>query len=218
MLRNIIKNNKGQGLVEMVIALAVIVTGVIGALSLAVSALSSSKESETRIIAANLAREGIEVARNIRDSNWLAGCPSKSQAGEAYDWDNNMDKCYEWDTGLQKGTAVAVFDPESGSWSLNFKANDISDSLARFYRKGGVYIQGVENPAKDYVKTAFYRIIVLNEICLDGEGNETIKDGGGSCEEDDEDKIGIEVRSQVNWSEHNRSHNLEAIDRLYNWR
>src|SRR5438128_2018744 len=42
-------------------------------LGLAVYALSSAAVSKNSIIASNLAREGVEVVRMMRDSNWLAG-------------------------------------------------------------------------------------------------------------------------------------------------
>lgn len=63
---------RGQGLLEAVIALGIIITGVVAALTLAISNLSGAGTSEARITAANLAREGVEFVRNERDSNWVA--------------------------------------------------------------------------------------------------------------------------------------------------
>ena len=63
----------GQGLLETIVAIGVMMTGLISVMSLVVSNLNSEREAATRYQAVNLAREGIELVRNARDSNWLAG-------------------------------------------------------------------------------------------------------------------------------------------------
>lgn len=67
---------KAQGLLEAIIAIGVIVTGLISIISLTISNLTSQRFAAKRYQAINLARESIELARNIRDSNWLAGQPT----------------------------------------------------------------------------------------------------------------------------------------------
>ena len=64
---------KGQGLLETIVAIGVMMTGLISVMSLVVSNLNSEREAATRYQAVNLAREAIELVRNTRDSNWLAG-------------------------------------------------------------------------------------------------------------------------------------------------
>ena len=56
---------------EAIIAVGIIVTVIITALGLGIYTTRVGRTSQNRIIAMNLAREGIEVVRNIRDSNWL---------------------------------------------------------------------------------------------------------------------------------------------------
>lgn len=63
---------KGQGLLETIVAIGVIVTGLISVMTLVISNLTSAREAALRYQAVNLAREGIELIRNKRDSNWLA--------------------------------------------------------------------------------------------------------------------------------------------------
>lgn len=64
-------DSRGQGLLETIIALGVILAGTIGTISLLISTMNSGRESSNKVVATNLAREAIEAARNIRDSNWL---------------------------------------------------------------------------------------------------------------------------------------------------
>ena len=70
-----IKQQRGLSIMEAMIALAVIVTGVVSGLTLTSYNLTASVASEKQLLAVNLAREGIEVIRQKRDSNWLQGNP-----------------------------------------------------------------------------------------------------------------------------------------------
>lgn len=63
--------NKGFTLLEMLIAVFVITVGIIGAAALFVRVTASALVASDRLTAAYLAKEGIEIVRNIRDTNWL---------------------------------------------------------------------------------------------------------------------------------------------------
>lgn len=62
---------KGQGLLETIVAIGVIMTGLISVMTLVISNLTNAREAAMRYQAVNLAREGIERIRNVRDTNWL---------------------------------------------------------------------------------------------------------------------------------------------------
>jgi len=64
---------RAQGLLETIIAIGVMMTGLISVMALVISNLNTQREAATRYQAVNLAREGIELVRNRRDSNWLQG-------------------------------------------------------------------------------------------------------------------------------------------------
>ena len=63
-------NNKGFTLIETIVAIAILTTGILGGLALAVYALGASDVALKQIIATHLAREGIEAVRSRRDRNW----------------------------------------------------------------------------------------------------------------------------------------------------
>ncbi len=65
------QNLDGFTLLETIVAIFVITVGIIGVLSLVTQTISSATFSSHRLIAAYLAQEGIEIVRNIRDTNWL---------------------------------------------------------------------------------------------------------------------------------------------------
>ena len=65
------KNMAGFTLLETIVAIGVIMVGLIAVLVLINSSLSYISIIKDRLIAAYLNSEGLEVARNIRDNNWL---------------------------------------------------------------------------------------------------------------------------------------------------
>lgn len=65
------KKENGFTIIEIIISIFILCVGIIGVYS-AFSAVSIlTADSADRLVAAYLAQEGIEVVRNIRDSNWL---------------------------------------------------------------------------------------------------------------------------------------------------
>lgn len=68
---NVKMAKKGLTLLEVIIAIFLITVGVLGALALITRTISVIGISTQKAIASYLAQEGIEVIRNIRDTNWL---------------------------------------------------------------------------------------------------------------------------------------------------
>ena len=63
--------NKGFTLIEAMVALVLITVAMGPVFILATSAVNVASRIEHNLIASNLAQEGIEVIRNVRDTNWL---------------------------------------------------------------------------------------------------------------------------------------------------
>jgi type II secretory pathway pseudopilin PulG len=74
------RNLTGFTLLEIVIAMFVVTIGMGGVFTVIQKSFSAISLSASRLVAANLAQEGIEVVRNIRDTNWL----------EEQDWDSGL--------------------------------------------------------------------------------------------------------------------------------
>lgn len=69
---NRFKETKAFTLVEGLIAVFILIVGAGAAFFLITQTLSTASLIRDRFIAAYLAQEGIEIVKNIRDSNWLA--------------------------------------------------------------------------------------------------------------------------------------------------
>lgn len=70
-MKSIFKNNRGETLAETIIALMILAIGITFSGVLMANSLGNISSSKNRIVAVNIAREGLEIVRNIRDSNWL---------------------------------------------------------------------------------------------------------------------------------------------------
>lgn len=61
----------GFTLLEVLLAISLITVGILGVFILIQRTVAFTSVSSNRLIAAYLAQEGIEIVRNIRDTNWL---------------------------------------------------------------------------------------------------------------------------------------------------
>ncbi len=77
-------SSKGFTLLEIMIAIAILIVGIVG-ISIVFSRISILTSGiSNRLVAAYLAQEGIEIVRNIRDTNWVEGIG---------DWDYGLTTC-----------------------------------------------------------------------------------------------------------------------------
>ena len=100
---HIFKKAQGFTLLEVIIAIFVITVGTMGILVVSQDSMRIISISSSRLTAAYLAKEGMEIVRNIRDNNWLRGAV--------------------WNTGLSSGVYEAQHDsPSLTPWggSLEF--------------------------------------------------------------------------------------------------
>lgn len=63
----------GFTLLETLVALALIIGAMIGPFTLATSGIFNAKAVKNKLTALNLAQEGLEIIREMRDTNFLAG-------------------------------------------------------------------------------------------------------------------------------------------------
>jgi len=192
---------------EVIVALAVVTTGVISGLTLTTYNLTSTVFSQRRLVAANLAREGIEVVRQIRDSNWLNG----------QDWNQGIAAPNEY--RLTIDFDPALYDPAGSVWTFSpvtqtVDIEDCDDCLIYLDPDSGIYSHdSVGTP------TSYKRLITIQEICWqDVVEDEVVLTAGSLCSDTPYELVGWQVNSQVTWAEAGREHQLSMIDQLYDWR
>jgi Tfp pilus assembly protein PilV len=67
---------EGLTIVEALVSLMVLTLGLLPTLSVITSSLNIAAKIRDNLIAANLAQEGIEVTRSLRDANWFLDKPN----------------------------------------------------------------------------------------------------------------------------------------------
>ena len=65
--------HRGMTFLELMVAISVLIVGISGTVGLISMTISAAATTTSQLKAAYLAQEGIEVVRNIRDSNWVKG-------------------------------------------------------------------------------------------------------------------------------------------------
>jgi len=176
------KDLRGQSFIEAIVAITIIVTSVTSSLAIVQSSVTSARISGSQVIAAGLVREGLEVVRSVRDTNWLSN--------------------RSFEVGLIQGsikTARPFLNIADGTWSINFSTFGINDEVARMYiLNQGAYVHANTQPGNSS-KSQFYRILTIDHICRDdSSGVERIVTGVTTCLPG-ETLVGLAVTSQVSF-------------------
>lgn len=150
------KRRPGETLIEVIMALFVVALGSAAATSLIVTAIQANSFSRDNLIALNLAVEGIEAMRNIRDTNWLRF---------------GFDKETCWNINPAEPACAALSDTIGpGNYTVDLNPNTFQWTLTEI-------ITGPLNLA-DVSTDADYRLnyIDVDPIGLDSDGNGTTGD------------------------------------------
>lgn len=238
-----IKKSRAQGILEVVIAIYIAVVGILSIMNLVLASIKVERMNHNMLIATNLAREGIEVARNIRDSNWISGAswdsgllPAEPSGRERSFIINN-----NYLSADKSGYNLFYFD---SSWSDCENGEYLSPCKIWLVSKDN----NTENPKISYSQnlemlmanrcdfsesgsdcvissTNFYRMIYIYGICYDPvtlllEDRELINKSTESCNMmfPGSEEIGLYVVSMVGWKEGDSSKSISVSERIYNWK
>jgi len=155
-LKQKLKKESGFTLLEVIVAIFILTVGVGGSFVLIQQTLSASLMAQSRLIAAYLAQEGIEVVRNIRDNNWLEQRESL-QVPPLPLWNDGLDGCqfpncceadYETDTPLSYPSLSTFTECNFDDLSyLNIDSKGFygysGDTQTRFKRK--IFIEWIDD-------------------------------------------------------------------------
>ena len=124
-------NNKGETIAESLIALSILAIGITIAGMVMATSLQNVQGTRKRIVAINIAREGTEAVRNIRDTNWLKFSSNRREC-----WNHmpiglengNHDECSGSTAKIEPGTYWVYLD-QNHQWRLQ---EDNENSEERF--------------------------------------------------------------------------------------
>lgn len=119
---SILRSSKGFTLVEVLVSVAIFTVGVVGSVSLIGYNISAISRSVNRLIASNLAQDGFELVRGVRDTNWLQGKKSDNLGvPDTASWTNKI-------SGTAGEESIKFFC--GGVSSVNMNYMDIDSCIA----------------------------------------------------------------------------------------
>jgi prepilin-type N-terminal cleavage/methylation domain-containing protein len=163
----------GFTIIEVMMAIFVLTVAVGGSFALIQQTLVSASINQQKLIAYYLAQEGIEIVRNIRDSNWL-----EKRSVPDIPWDDAISD------NLSVGQSQNYLTAYNESELISFEDKVLNLDEDGFYS----YSSGTP--------TRFKREITIAKTDIDS----------------------FKVSVKIQWSERGRTHNVEVIDHLYNWK
>jgi len=147
-LKNL-KNNQGFTIAEMVVVIFIISVSLIGILSLISQNIRAEYVNKNMVIASQLAQEGLELVRNIRDDNFING---------GGDWKHGAGGALSKDDIVQDN--VYTIDYVNG---INNNVDSINDANAKLYLDNNSFYENSSsaNP------TIFSRVITVDNETAD---------------------------------------------------
>jgi len=121
---NTVTNNQGFSFLEVITVLGIIVFGMFGITTLVMQNIQVQSINKNNLIASQLAQEGIELVRKVRDTNWIE--PGALWYEDIYD-DTDADNDY------------AIYIKTDGVVAINNTPDSLSDPGAKIYYKDNFY-------------------------------------------------------------------------------
>lgn len=134
------RNNKGETLAETLVALMVLGIGITVASTVISSSIQNMENTYNRILAVNLAREGLEAVHNIRETNWMKFSNDKrgcwNHLPQPLDLNGNeacTPSTEAINTSIKQGSYVVYLDKDK-RWRLREIPPEAAEELPKLYR------------------------------------------------------------------------------------
>ena len=197
------KEQLGTGftLLETIVALAIIIAAVIGPVVLVTSSLFSFGFSKNKLIALNLAQEGLELVRAIRENNVL--CDTLNNSNQKW-FENPNPGGGQMTNEIFEIDVIGTNNINCGSASLVMpRISSFSATKLRLNPATGVYSY---DAGQETTFTREMRVIQPPD-------HEDLP-GGQRIEKKDI----REINSIVRWQERGQNREISLTEKLYNWR
>jgi len=186
-------------MIEVLVALTILIVGVVASMRLIGAASITNQLSKERVIATNLAREGIEAVRSIRDTNWLRSAGERrrcwNNASSTSQDCNAVDlMAHEQSYRIDYNQANYQFELAATAQPLDIKTGTSTDNLPyRMYRDVNTDIYTHDDASGANDGTLYFRQIYF----------EYLNDAGTAMtpETTEENANVLRVTSTVQWAD-----------------
>ncbi len=127
-------SEKGFTLLEMLIAIVIVTIGVIAVFSATTRYTQQTQQERESLIASYLGQEGIEIVKNVRDSNWVSGgtwgtgltscasgCEADYTSNTLTPWSDPGRSLYVVGSGSFQGLYQYISSPQSGDLMTQYR-------------------------------------------------------------------------------------------------
>lgn len=188
----------GFALVEVLVAVSLLSATIITISALTISMMRANSLNQNHLIATELAREGIEITRNIRDTNW---------------------KNYRnWLTGIYGGGSGAYVFAVDGNGLVGDDFHVFTptgDDAGLLYKHEGFEYTEHSHSDVDGIATPFHRLITVTPVLF----NNDATDSDGFFDENllDDYIFKVLVESRVYWLDREMDREIKLYTELTDW-
>ncbi len=194
--RNFPQKNSGFTLIETVVALSVLLAALTGPVALITRGVLSFSFSKNKLVAVNLAQEGIELMRLVREDNIICDILN---GPAAWNWNRDPEGGNLTRTA-READALSSVTLTCGSSSISVPRLPVfTNQPLRLNAATGIYSYGAGD------ETIFRRKIEINVPPDEPDGDIPSSDQ-------------MDLIVTVEWNERGISRNVTLRERLYNWR
>ncbi|MBU1017998.1 hypothetical protein KKA33_03140 [Patescibacteria group bacterium] len=118
-MRLSLKSRGGESILEAIIAMTILSFGVMFSSAIIGSSLGNVHIAKNRVVAVNIAREGVEAVRNIRDTNWLKFASKRRQCWNFEPQSDPNTPCTGADNELILPGDYIIYKQDTERWRLN---------------------------------------------------------------------------------------------------
>jgi prepilin-type N-terminal cleavage/methylation domain-containing protein len=220
-------NKRGFTLVEVMIGMMILTVAIVSASNLLTGIIDSNRNNLTTLQAYYLSQEGLEMVRNIRDTNWLHNKDWLGKDSEAL-WGGKFEVGKEYAVEMRNASASGIYSqpdqagiaPTMGSiggqspWRIGV-ANSVNTKLYKHGISTNPSLDSVSQGADPDANFNFERKIIISDYkCDDLKTKSNIPcpdDKGGMA-------AYVLVQSKVEWTIGSKPRELILSEVLSNWK
>jgi len=198
----------GETIVEVMGAILIITISLVSVFTLLGNAIIVGENIENKVTALNLAREGLEIVRNQRDTNWLQFAGSRRTNWLCYEESGNT--CSNRIGSTVEYFRTDYFNPQPVQRVAAAALLDISGTGSANAEEFRLKVNLVDGDRYEHtlgIDSIFYRQLILQH-----ETNDPCDITAGDCQED---RLKAIVRIQ--WEESNAIRTMELEAYLYDF-
>lgn len=147
----------GFTLIEALVTIAIVSIGIIGSTNLLNNSFYLGVVAQNKLIASNLAQEGFELVRNVRDSNYISGLASTQ-------WLSGLQNCQ-----LPSGCMVSI-NPSNPTGAISVLAAPVFSSNTppqMCYGSGYYYYDSNNLLCPTNTQVPFARVVHISSVSAD---------------------------------------------------